>query len=364
MRRLFVLVPTVLCLSCTLAHNKFVRPREILDETPKPQRILQARQDARAIAGGDCRYVKYHPQTQAQTGDATGFEVECNGTRTVLWVGSAHYQRVRTDRYFTTNPTQARSFSFCYTILMQKYIAVVNPRMDDDEISHLIAKNIAGALFEISHQNYPLAAKIIRQVKEQGKIHNRPISIIQDTTDMQDPLDLEFGLRNGADWVASGNEEHLKMVKGLDKRAGIIFKGRNLPKGLRVDSLMSDDFSDPDAQISSMPNGQIRHLILEHPNQVLLDSLLHIAEHAGASAIAVSDLDTAKALSFRRPGQTIIFATKDRSQASKAAIYWGVHPVFMGNDLVSSLKDRQLVKRGQRLADATDIKHVEIHSIP
>ncbi len=263
---------------------------------------------------------------------------------------------------------------------MQKYIAVVNPRMDDDEISHLIGKGIAGALFEISHQNYPLAAKMIRQIKELSRKHNRPVSIIQDVSEMTDPLDLQFGLRSGAHWVASDNAEHLKMAKGLNKLAGLIFKGRNMPKGLRVDSVMADGFLDPDAQVLGrqggqtrlprrfddyypMHGGQVKHLISEHQNQAILDSLIHIAGHAGAAAIAVSDLDMAKALSFRRPSKKIIFAPKDQALVAKGSIYWGVHPVYVGNNLVSSLKNMELVKKGQRVLDATDVKHVMIHLI-
>src|SRR6185436_3071863 len=122
---------------------------------------------------------------------------------------------------------------------MQKYIAVVNPKMDDDEISRLIAKDIAGALFQISHQNYPLAAQLIAKVKRLSLHHNKPISIIQDISGMDDDLDLEFGMKSGADWVVTDNEKHLKMAKGLNKLAQIIYKGRNLPKGIRVDSVMA-----------------------------------------------------------------------------------------------------------------------------
>src|SRR5437762_558259 len=84
-----------------------------------------------------------------------------------------------------------------------------------------VAKGGAGALFSINNQNYSLAAKLIRQVKDLSKKHNRPVSIIQDVSDMTDPLDLEFGLRTGVDWVATDNAEHLKMTKGLNKLAGL-----------------------------------------------------------------------------------------------------------------------------------------------
>src|ERR1041385_5136217 len=117
---------------------------------------------------------------------------------------------------------------------MQKYIAVVNHRLDNDEISQLIAKDFAGALFQISHGNYPLAAKLIAQIKEISRQHQRPISLIQDVSNMTNPLDLEFGLASGVDWVATDQEDHVKMAKGLDKLAHVIFKGRNLPKGIRV----------------------------------------------------------------------------------------------------------------------------------
>jgi|GEM_PF-6773688 pyruvate kinase len=246
---------------------------------------------------------------------------------------------------------------------MQKYIAVVNPRMDDDEISHLIAKDIAGALFEISHQNYPLAAKLIRQIKELARRQKRPVSIIQDVSAMNNPLDLEFGLRNGVDWIASNREADLKRARGLDKLAGIIFKGRNIPKGIRVDSVMAANFMDPDAQVVGHKSGSIKHLISQHADQALLDSLIHVGGHAGATHIAVGDLDLAKALSWRRPNKKIVFAPQDHSQAARAGILWGVHPIFAGKDLSSSLKNVGLAKKGDRIVDATNIKHVAIHLV-
>jgi len=247
---------------------------------------------------------------------------------------------------------------------MQKYIAVVNPRMDDDEIGHLIAKDIAGALFEISHQNYPLAAKIIRQVKELSQLHNRPVSILQDISSMEDPMDLEFGMQTGADWFVTDKEDHLKMARGLNKLAHVIYKGRNLPKGIRVDSVMADSFLDPDAEVLGQKFGQIKHMISEHPNQKVLDSLINFAHNSDSSSIAVSDIDLAKNLSWRRPHQKIIFAPKNHAHASKAAIYWGVHPIYAGKDLVTSMKSRKLTHPGQRVVDATNVKHVAIHLVP
>ncbi|MBX4187285.1 MAG: hypothetical protein KW802_03470 [Candidatus Doudnabacteria bacterium] len=247
---------------------------------------------------------------------------------------------------------------------MRKYITVINPRNDSDEVSRWIGKNIAGCLFQISHQNFALANKMIQQVKELSQIHKRPISIIQDVSEMEDPMDLEFGMKSGADWIVTDKEDHLKMAKGLDKLAKIIYKGRTLPKGIRVDSIMSDSFLDPDAEVLGRDKGQIKHIISEHKDQKLLDTLMELAHHAGSSAVAVSDLDLAKALSWRRPTKKIIFAPKDHDQARKAAILWGVHPIYRGKDLVSSVKNVDLMKKGERLADATDIKHVTVHLIP
>lgn len=95
MRRLFVLVPAILCLSCATAPNKFVRPPEVLSDIQKPQRIIFARRTARDIAEGECRYVKVHAETRMRTVDARGFEVECGTDRTILWVGVAHLQRAK-----------------------------------------------------------------------------------------------------------------------------------------------------------------------------------------------------------------------------------------------------------------------------
>jgi pyruvate kinase len=240
---------------------------------------------------------------------------------------------------------------------MQKYIAVVNPRMDEDEISKLIAQGIAGALFEISHQNYPMAAKLISLIKKLAKKYNRPISILQDVSSMEDPLDLEFGMKSGADWIVTDQDKHLKMAKGLNKLAQVIYKGRNLPKGIRVDSVMADSFLDPDAVVLNRKKGQIKHLISEHKDQKVLDSILDISHHAGTSAIAVSDFDLAKALSFRRPSRRIIFIPGNDTLASQAAIFWGVHPVFGKKTFATE-------RKGQRVVDATDMKHVRIHLVP
>jgi pyruvate kinase len=244
---------------------------------------------------------------------------------------------------------------------MQKYIAVVNPSMDEDEISHLITKGVAGALFAISHGNYPGAARMIGQIQELSRKHGRPVSIIQDVSDMENPMDLDFGKRLGAHFVATDKPEHVKLIRGLNKLASVIYKGRQLPKGLRVDSVMDKNFIDPDAEIMGHSKG-IKHLLTEHPNQALLDSILHIGHHADTHSVAVSDLGLAQALSYRRPNKKIIFAPDDESQAARGALYWGVHPVFHNGDLMQSLRTLKLTKKGQKLVDARDIKHVNIIS--
>lgn len=245
-----------------------------------------------------------------------------------------------------------------------KYIAVVNPSMDEDEITGLIRKGIAGAIFEISHQNYPMAIELIDLIKRLAKKYHKPLSIIQDTSNMEDPLDMEVGIKSGVHWVASDKHEHMKMARGLNKLAGLIFKGRNLPKGIKVDSVMADGFLDPDAQVLGMKSGgQIKHLVTEHANRTLLDSLLHIAHQARSHAIAVSDPHLAKALSYRRPSRKIILAPGNHEHAAKAGIYWGVHPVFGDADALSLVKNADLLKKGQRLVDATEPKHVTIHMV-
>jgi len=245
---------------------------------------------------------------------------------------------------------------------MQKYIAVVNPRMDDDEISQLIAKDIAGALFSISHENYALASKLIQQVKKLSKQHNRPVSIMQDVSDMTDPLNLEFGMKNGADWIVTDKHDHLKMARGLNKLANVIYKGRDLPKGFRVDSVMADNFLDPDAEVMGKNSGhQIKHLITEHGDQKILDVLMHVVGQAHTVGIAVSDLDLAKALSFRRVKNKIFFMPQDPKLASRAAIYWGVYPVWGGKNLAAALIDSKLAHKKDRIVDARDMKHVSIN---
>ncbi len=245
---------------------------------------------------------------------------------------------------------------------MQKYIAVVGPKTGEDDLGNLIAKGISAAIFSIAHQNYALAAKTIALVKELARKNKRPISIIQDASGMTDPMELEFGVKSGAHWVASDNVQHLKQAKKYNKSAGLIFKGRTLPKEIRVDSIMSDSFLDADAEILGLREGQIKHIITDHPDQKILDALLDIAGHTGASSIAVSDLELAKALSWRRAKHKIIYAPKDKGLAGKAALFWGVHPMEPGN-LVSNLKNGNIVKSGERVVNATNPKHIEIHII-
>lgn len=242
---------------------------------------------------------------------------------------------------------------------MQKYIAVVNPKMDEDEISRLIRKGIAGALFEISHQNYPVAIRLINLIQELAKRFNKPISIIQDTSNMTDPLDMEVGFKSGVHWVATDKSEHVKLARGLNKLAHIIYKGRNLPKSARVDSIMDHNFIDPDASVSD--GAEIRHLIFEHPKQALLDTLSSVASQAKASAVAVSDLDLARALSHRRPVHKTIFVHPNDRLASVAALYHGVHPVF--GQGAADIKKSGIIRKGERLLDATNVEHVTIHKI-
>ncbi len=246
---------------------------------------------------------------------------------------------------------------------MQKYIAVVHPRMDDDEISALIAKGVAGALFSISHDNYPMALKLIQQVKTLSRKHNRPVSLIQDVSSMEDPIDLELGVKSGVDWILTDNHEHMKQARGLNKLIGLIHKGRNLPKKVKVDSVMSDLFADPDAQVIGHKAGQIRHLITPHTKQRILDSIMHFAPHTNSSLIAVSDFNLAKALSWRRTGNKIVFAPQDHNLAAKASIYSGIYPVYAGSDLPATLKGADLAKTGDRYMDATDPLHVSVHFV-
>lgn len=237
---------------------------------------------------------------------------------------------------------------------MQKFIAVVSPKIDTDEISRMIESGISAAIFSISHQNYGLAARLITDIQNLSKKFNRPISIIQDTSETSEPVDLELGVKSGIDWLATSDPVHIKFAKKFNKTMPIIFKGRNLPKGIRVDSIMDRSFVDPDAVVRGS-NWQIKHLTTDHPRQSLLDSLLDMAQHANTSSIAVSDFDLAKTLSWRRPAQKIIFAPKNRKEASRAGILWGVHPVFGHYG--------HLTKKGERVLDATDAKHVKIHLV-
>src|SRR3989344_4426849 len=244
---------------------------------------------------------------------------------------------------------------------MQKYIAVINPRMDQDEIARVITKDIAGALFSISHQNYPMAAKLMAQVKALSKKQNRPISLIQDVSGMTDPLDMEFGLKSGVDWLVVGDPEQAKMAKKLNKNIPIIWKAGKFPKDAGVDSILHAKLEDPDAEVAGI--GHIKHRVSLHVKQKILESIKHMAQHTNASAIAVSDLGEAKALSAMRPVQKIILHPKNEFHAHQASIYWGVHPIFPQSNLQATLKNRQLVTKGKRFIDATKIKHVTINSV-
>ncbi|HYC79837.1 MAG TPA: hypothetical protein VEC17_02325 [Candidatus Binatia bacterium] len=242
---------------------------------------------------------------------------------------------------------------------MQKYISVVNPRMDDDDISQLIAKGVAGILFSISHQNYTYALKLIQQVKELSRKYHRPISIIQDVSKMDDPMEMEIGVKGGVHWIATDNHEHMKMARGLNKLIGVINKGRNIKKNVKVDSVMSDLFLDPDAQVLNS-RSQIRHLLTSHPKQNILEMISHFAEHSETPIIAASDLDLAKALAWRRAKNKIVYAPEDHRLAEKAAIYRNIHPIYKTGDLLGSLKDQGFVKKGDRFMNATDPRHIEI----
>jgi hypothetical protein len=155
----------------------------------------------------------------------------------------------------------------------------------------------------------------------------------------------------------------MKMARGLNKLIGLISKGRNLPKSVKVDSVMSDIFADPDAEILGSDSGQIRHLTTQHRKQHLLDSIAHFADNCGSAAVVVNDLDLAKALSWRRVRNKIVYAPEDHNLAAQASLFKGVHPVYFSHDLGATLKDIGLVKKGDRIMDATEPKHVAIHLV-
>ncbi len=236
---------------------------------------------------------------------------------------------------------------------MQKYIAVVNPKMGKDEISSLISQDIAGALFNISHKNYALAAKLIKQVKDLSRKYNKPVSLIQDATGEDDLLGLELGIKSGVDWLIVNSEKQANLAKKFKKSLPLIWKGK-LPKHIKVDAVMDKGLQDADAKAGNL---LMKHRVSPHVKQRVFDAIGHIASQANATAVAVSDIHSAKAMSAMRPKHKIIFAPKDSAHASKAAIYWGVHPVFHRKNFHSVLK------RGERYVDATDEKHVVINSV-
>ncbi|OGE87935.1 MAG: hypothetical protein A3J07_00060 [Candidatus Doudnabacteria bacterium RIFCSPLOWO2_02_FULL_49_13] len=237
---------------------------------------------------------------------------------------------------------------------MQKYIAVVNPKMGEDEISSLISQDIAGALFEISHQKYALAAQLIRQVKDLSRKYHHPVSLIQDASGATDPLALELGIKAGADWVVVDTSEQVRLAKKFNKSVPLIWKGRALPKNLPIDAIMHKDLIDADARVG---NSFIKHKVSPHVKQRIFDAISHLAHQANAQAVAVSDIQTARAMSAQRPAHKIIFAPKNSDHAPQAAIYWGVHPVFHRRNFHSVLK------KGDRYVDATNEKHVTINTV-
>ncbi len=190
---------------------------------------------------------------------------------------------------------------------------------------------------------------------------NRPVSVIQDASAMLDPMDMQFGMRNGIDWVVVSTPEQVRLARKFGKKIPVIWKGKKLPKNLSVDSIMDQSIQDPDATV--IGGHHLKHRISPHLKHRIMESIKHIAQHSNASAIAVSDLDEAKSLSSMRPAVKIIFAPRDGELAARASILWGVHPVFSSKNLHSTLKNRQLVRKGERFVDATNSKHVTINSV-
>lgn len=241
---------------------------------------------------------------------------------------------------------------------MQKFIAVVNQKMDEDEISKLLRAGVSGAIFSISHQNYPAAARLVELVQSLARKYNCHVSIIQDVSDMENPLDLEFGNRIGAHWMMTDKPEHVKLSNGLNKLAKVIYKGQSLPNDVRIDGIMSNGFIDPD--VSTLDKKmQIKHILFPHEKQSILDSLIDIAHHSKLGAIAVSDLDHAKGLVWRRPNKIkIVYAPANRSLADQASIYPRIHTVYGGGNVVKDIKSSGLMGKKDKVLDATDINHV------
>ena len=74
-------------------------------------------------------------------------------------------------------------------------------------------------------------------------------------------------------------------------------------------------------------------------------------------------LERAKRLSKLRPYQKIIFATSDSNEAGIASIWWGVQPVIDDGNLFSKLKHQNLIKKGERIINANDAKHIEVKTV-
>jgi pyruvate kinase len=249
---------------------------------------------------------------------------------------------------------------------MQKHIAVVGPQTEEDELGNLVAKGMSAALFEVAHQNYPMAAKIISMVKELGKKSGRPIGLLQDISNMTDPLDLEFGLKSGVDWVVVSDQNQgnaaLSMGKKLGKITPVIYKNKlNTDMGGFESLMYRPEMEEADAKVLGCEeNWVVYHTLKPNNKTFAIDSILDFANQVEAEAIIVSDLDMSKRLSKLRPEQKIIFATDNPAQAGVASIWWGVHPVLQDKDLYSRLRHSNLVTKGQRFIDAADSRHVNI----
>lgn len=240
---------------------------------------------------------------------------------------------------------------------MPKNIVSIKPSVGESDLRKLLSKKVAAVIFSIEHQNYGALTRMVERVRAIGHEFKRPISTILDISDMEDDLDLNFGIRNKVDWIITDKLPHLKQIRNLSKSVGIIYKGRDLPKDVKVDSISGFSFIDPDAVLGKS-SLQIKHLVIPHAKQTLLDSLIDIAIHGDLAAIVVSDLELAKGLIWRRPKLKVIYSPQNSSDVAKAALYGGIEPIFAGQDICGDLKASGLINKNEKVLDATDIAHV------
>lgn len=225
---------------------------------------------------------------------------------------------------------------------------------DHEKVKKAIFSKINVVSLNLPGKSYGLHTRLIDSVKKIQDRHGFPIGIIHSIHPEADDLDIQMAAVSGAHAfsVSSLNPAHLKKIRYHAKKYSI-------PVFAHIDTTPKNE-----DELKKLVDGfilQSKYLKLFDfkPNEkksLLVKHLLDFSIHSGASILVVGDWELAKILSSLNPRVKVAFVSKDQALVSRACFLKGVIPVFLRGTVLASLANADVLKKGQRIVNAVNLK--------